>query len=162
MYSIIIKESQKVYTLMDTIVNHLKSALASEYQAFHMYRSAYYKVRGPLRPIIIDELWEHSEEELSHAGMLEDRINELGGMTFNDPTEWDVWSTTKLPSILSSDAGEILSVIRDSEESAIALYRDLYNKCEGDVVTQDILTDILKKEEEHLFDVRYNMIGYTT
>lgn len=142
------------------IVKHLKTALASEYQAFHMYRSAYYKIRGPLRPVIKDELLEHANEELDHANLLEDRINILGGITFNDYTEWDVWSAGTSDSIPSDEPGEILSVIRASEERAIELYKDIYNKCSDDPVTQDILIKILGKEEEHLFDVKYNMIGY--
>ena len=142
------------------IVKHLKTALASEYQAFHMYRSAYYKIRGSLRPIVKDELWEHSEEELHHANMLEDRINILGGLTFSDYTEWDVWNHSGYDSIPSEEPGEILSVVRASEERAIELYRSIYDKCSSDPVTQDIIIDILNKEQEHLFDVKYNMIGY--
>lgn len=146
--------------MYNDIVKHLKTALASEYQAFHMYRSAHYKIRGPIRPIVKDELWEHSEEELNHANMLEDRINILGGLTFNDYTEWDVWNPSGYDSITSEEPGEILSVIRASEEKAIEIYRDIYDKCSGDPVTQDMLLEILAKEEEHLFDVKYNMIGY--
>ena len=146
---------------MDNIIDNLKSALASEYRAFHMYRSSYYMIRGPLRSIVIDELWEHSKEELDHASALEKRIAELGGTTFSDHTEWDVWDADGHTPILSSDAASILMTIKESEEKAVELYRDLYAKCEGDIVTQDIITDILKTEEEHLFDVKYNMMGYT-
>lgn len=147
---------------MNNIIDGLKSALASEYQAFHMYRSSYYMIRGPLRGIVIDELWEHSEEELKHANALEQRIAELGGVTFSNHTEWDVWDTNAHAPILSYDANSILMAIKESEEKAVELYRNLYTKCEGDIVTQDIITGILKTEEEHLFDVKYNMIGYTT
>lgn len=146
---------------MNNTIDSLKSALASEYQAFHMYRSAYYMIRGPLRGIVIDELWTHSKEELEHASMLEKRLAELGGTTFSDHTEWDVWDTNAHTPILSSDANSILMIIKDSEEKAVELYRDLYTKFEGDIVTQDIITGILKTEEEHLFDVKYNMMGYT-
>lgn len=138
----------------------LKAALASEYFAYHMYRSAYYKMRGIRRTSVIDELKEHAEEELEHAGMLEDRINILGGLTFCDPTEWDIWNTVDIPSITSTDVGVILDIIKTSEQQAVDLYKDLHDKLEDDPVTQDIIIQILTKEQEHLFDVKYNMIGY--
>lgn len=145
-----------------TTVALLKSALASEYFAYHMYRSAYYKMRGIRRTSVIEEIKEHASEELEHANMIEERINILGGSTFNDPTEWDVWNTVDIPSIISTDVGVILDIINTSEQQAVDLYTDLYHKLSEDPVTQDMIVRILDKEQEHLFDVKYNMIGHTT
>ena len=144
-----------------TTVDLLKTALASEYFAYHMYRSAYYKMRGLRRTSVIDELKDHAAEELEHANMLEERINILGGLTFSDPTEWDVWNMVDIPSITSTDVGVVLDTIKTSEQQAVDLYTDLYYKLDGDPVTQDMIIRILDKEQEHLFDVKYNMIGST-
>ena len=146
----------------DDVVDKLKHALATEYYAYHMYRSAYNMAKGIRRTSIIDELKEHASEELEHADMLEDRIRILGGSTFSDPTEWDIWNETTIPSITSSDIGEILAVVRDSEKYAVDVYSKLYNELTDDPVSQDIVLRILTKEQEHLFDVQYNMIGLTS
>lgn len=146
----------------DDIVDKLKHALATEYYAYHMYRSAYNMAKGLRRTSIIDELKEHSEEELEHADMLEDRIRILGGNTFSDPTEWDIWNDYAIPSITSSDIGEILVVIKQSEQDAVSTYSKLYSELADDPVSQDIMLRILSKEQEHLFDVQYNMIGLTS
>jgi hypothetical protein len=76
----------------------------------------------------MDELWKHSEEELSHANKLEDRINILGGISFGDYTEWDLWAPGSYDGISTNEAGDILSTIRASEEMAVSLYRDIYDK----------------------------------
>ena len=142
-----------------TTIELLKKALASEYYAYHMYRSAYYIVRGNRRSTILDELKDHAKEELEHADMLEERIAILGGVSFHDPTEWDIWNYGDIPSILSSDVAEVLRVIQDSEQQAIHLYKDIYDKLYADPVSQDVVLRILAKEQEHLFDVKFNMIG---
>lgn len=144
------------------VVDKLKHALATEYYAYHMYRSAYNKAKGLRRTSIIDELKDHASEELEHADMLEERIRILGGETFSDPTEWDIWNEPSIPSITSSDIGEILVIVRQSEQDAVELYSRLYDELSEDPVSQDMVLRILTKEQEHLFDVKYNMIGLTS
>jgi bacterioferritin len=130
-----------------TIVELLKKALASEYYAYHMYRSAYHMVKGPRRSTILDELKEHASEELEHADLLEDRIMVLGGTTFHDPTEWDIWNIGEIPSILSSDVPTVLKTIQDSEQQSVSLYRELYDKLAGDPVSQDLILRILQTQQ---------------
>lgn len=146
----------------DDVVNKLKHALASEYYAYHMYRSAYNKAKGLRRTSIIDELKEHASEELEHADILEERIRILGGETFSDPTEWDIWNEYTIPSITSSDISELLGTVRQSEQDAVEMYSRLYEELSNDPVSQDMVLRILAKEQEHLFDVQYNMIGLTS
>lgn len=146
---------------MIIIINELKKALASEYYAFHMYRSAYNLIRGVRRSSVISELKEHAEEELEHADKLEERIRVLGGYTFSDPTEWDIWNYIDIPTINSNDSGCVLEVIKNSEENAVKLYERLIDIASDDPVTQDLIIGILSKEQEHLYDVKYNMIGLT-
>lgn len=143
-------------------IKELKQALASEYFAFHMYRSAYYMLKDIRRSSVIEELWEHAEEELDHANMLEQRIMILGGDTFADPTEWDVWNTSQIPSITSSDLSTIANTIEDSEIYAVNMYSDLINELSYDPVTQDMLIQILSKEQEHLYDTRYKIKGLSS
>lgn len=144
---------------VDYVIDRLKTALSSEYFAYHMYRSAYFKLRDPRRSAVADELLEHSKEELEHADELEKRIQVLGGLTFNDPTEWDVWANYDIPSIMGSDFGDIVKVIASSEDDAVKMYTDMYNDLAEDPVTQDIILRILQKEQEHVYDVKYNIKG---
>lgn len=141
------------------VVTKLKQALASEYYAYHMYRSAYYKLKGSRRAVVIDELMDHANEELEHATEIEERIMILGGDTFADPTEWDVWNQVDIPSITSSDFSEIVKTIGDSEHQAVKLYLKLFIELDDDPVTQDMILKILTKEQEHVFDVKYNIKG---
>ena len=141
------------------VVAKLKQALSAEYFAYNMYRSAYFRLKGPRRSVVIDELWEHAKEELEHADALEERIMILGGDTFTDPTEWDVWNQSDIPSITSSDITDIAKVIEDSEQYSVDMYTQLFNELDSDPVSQDIILEILTKEQEHLYDVKYNIKG---
>ncbi|HDM42883.1 MAG TPA: ferritin, partial [Firmicutes bacterium] len=61
------------------LVNLLNKALADEWLAYYQYWIGARVVKGPMRGAVVVELEEHAGDELRHAGMLVDRIMQLGG-----------------------------------------------------------------------------------
>jgi len=70
------------------LVAMLNSALADEWLAYYQYWAGALVVRGPMRPDVQKELNEHASDELKHAGMLAERIIQLGGKPILNPLEW--------------------------------------------------------------------------
>ena len=73
---------------VNKLVKLLNKAFADEWLAYYQYWVGAKVVRGPMKDAAIAELIQHAGDELRHAGMLTDRIMQLGGTPLLEPEEW--------------------------------------------------------------------------
>ena len=64
---------------VNELIEELNKALADEWLAYYQYWIGAKVAKGPMRGAVVAELEEHATEELEHAGMLVERILQLGG-----------------------------------------------------------------------------------
>jgi len=94
-----------------------------------------------MKESIIAELNQHATDELRHADMVAQRILQLGGTPLLNPKDFDV-----------------LAILQDSikgEQCAIETYSKLVDITKDkDIVTYDIVSQILADEVEHEEDLQ--------
>lgn len=125
----------------DDLVGLLNEDLAREYQAIISY-VVYSKVlTGAQYMTIAAELEVHAAEELSHALLLAEQIDYLGGVP------------TTVPNVvkMSERARDLLQFDLDSEVETIAHYRTRVRQCEalGEFAIAEHIRGILVQEQDH-------------
>lgn len=140
---------------VDELIGDLNRALADEWLAYYQYWLGAKVVKGPMREGAVAELTEHANDELRHAGLLADRIIQLGGTPVLTPEEW--YKQTNCGYEAPSDP-YIVTIIEQNvkgEQCAIDVYQKLMKKTEGkDMLTFNIVTEILTDEVEHEEDLQ--------
>ncbi|MFH0971706.1 MAG: ferritin-like domain-containing protein [Candidatus Micrarchaeota archaeon] len=138
------------------IVDLLNKALADEWLAHYQYWVGALVAKGPMRPDVQKELNEHAEDEKRHAGMLAERIIQLGGTPITNPAEWMKktncgYDEPKDPHVLKLLAQNI-----KGEQCAIGLYNKILKKImlEKDPITYNIIRKIMEDEVEHEQDLQ--------
>ncbi len=132
------------------IVEMLKKAMADELFSTHQYWLGAKLVTGPMRGQIVEELNEHSEEELKHASMLADRILQLEGTPVLRPEDWYKLSNCGYETPDDPSSVTILKQNIEGEQCAIKVYEKLASFLkEKDEITYYMAMDILKDEIEH-------------
>ena len=131
--------SQKV---SDELLELMNRAIAREMQVSIQYMWQHVQWIGVKGFTVRDELKLIAINEMTHAEMIADRLNYLGGIPTTKPDEIKVGDTLK----------EMIKNNSKAEEEAIALYKQIINKCkeEDDVVTRKLFEQILEDEENHL------------
>lgn len=140
---------------VDELVNKLNSALADEWLAYYQYWVGTKVVKGIMRDAAVTELVEHADDELRHAGMLADRITQLGGDPILDPREWFEKSGCGYAIPNDPAIRKILDQNIKGEQCAIKAYNELAEFTKGkDVITYEIILEIMKDEVEHEDDLQ--------
>jgi bacterioferritin len=123
----------------------LNEDLAREYQAIISYVIYSQVLKGAEYMKIADELKVHAGEELSHALIIANQIDYLGGMPTNTPK----------PVKISDKATDMLKFDLDNESETIRNYRDRVGQCEalGEYATAEFIREILKDEQDHLISL---------
>lgn len=143
----------KTGDIQEQLKQKLTALIADEWLSYYQYWTAYNMSRGPGKFDIDPELEEHAEDERRHADMLMLRLNQLGGIPVQDPTDW-VRASHGFQHIDCTKPSRILDIVIDAERTAIDGYADLLDISAGeDDVTHKIATEILQDEEEHLYDL---------
>ncbi len=142
----------------EEIVNMLKQAYADEMLAFHYYWYTSIFMQGLGFVTITNKFKEGAMEELKHAELLADRLNQLGEMAFSNPSEW-----VKNSHFANVDPSEHLTLksavekAMEIEGMAIKHYNELVKKSKDvDFVTFELANEILAdevKEEQDLEDI---------
>ncbi len=70
---------------VNELIEVLNKALADEWLAYYQYWIGAKIVKGINKDAVITELIQHATDELRHAGMLADRILQLGGEPLLNP-----------------------------------------------------------------------------
>ncbi|UCG38840.1 MAG: ferritin [bacterium] len=129
------KASKKLLELMNR-------AIAREMQVSIQYMWQHVQWVGVKGFTIRDQLKLIAINEMTHAELIADRLNFLGGLPTTKPDTITVGDSLK----------EMITNDVKAEEEAIALYREIIEVCrkENDVVTRKLFEQILEDEEGHL------------
>jgi bacterioferritin len=99
---------------------------------------------------IIESLEEDIEEELGHAKLYARRIKELYGVVPGS-LEFEAEQTYLQPPERQTDIVHVIRGVIEAEKGAIEHYTRVIEFCDGvDLVTQDMVIDILRDEQGHL------------
>jgi bacterioferritin len=125
----------------EKLIALLNEDLAREFQAIIAYVNYSQVLKGAAYMNIAAELEVHAGEELSHAIILSNQIDYLGGM----PT------TIPKPVKTSQKAEEMLRFDLENENTTIRNYRRRIKQCDelGEFATAEHIREILMQEQDH-------------
>lgn len=125
----------------EELIKLLNEDLAREYQAIIAYVNYSQVIKGAQYMHIAKELEKHAAEELSHALIIADQIDYLGGMPTVEPK----------PVKISNKAEEMLRFDLDNENETIYHYRIRVRQAEqlGEYAIAEQLRQILVEEQDH-------------
>jgi bacterioferritin len=137
---------------IDTAVNLLNDALATEIVCVLRYKYHYYAAQGIQSESVKDEFQEHADEEQEHADWLAERIVQLGGNPEMNPAGLAARSHSEY-----QEGETLVEMIEEdliAERIAIDTYREMVRYFEkNDPTTRRLMEKILAKEEEHAEDL---------
>jgi len=135
------KDDQKAVSRKE-LIELLNEDLEREYQAIISYVVYSQVLKGAEYMNIAGELEKHAAEELSHALIISNQIDYLGGM----PAA--IAKTVRT----SSKAKEMLRFDLENETETIRNYRKRVHQCEelSEYATAEFIREILKDEQDHL------------
>ncbi|MFA6489634.1 MAG: ferritin-like domain-containing protein [Candidatus Micrarchaeia archaeon] len=138
------------------IVDLLNKALADEWLAYYQYWVGALVAKGPMRPNVQAELTEHANDELKHAGMLAERIIQLGGTPILNPSQWAKLSGCGYDEPKDPHTLKLLEQNIKGEQCAIVTYNTILKKVmvEKDPITFNLVRKILEDEVEHEQDLQ--------
>lgn len=133
------------------VIKLLNDALATEWVCVLRYYRHYYMAKGMLADSVKAEFLEHAQQEQAHAGLLAERIVQLGGEPDLNPDTLTTRSHAEY-----KEGGNLRDMVRENliaERVAIDSYREMINFIgDKDTTTKRILEQILAQEEEHADD----------
>ncbi len=137
------------------VIGVLNKAYADEWLAYYQYFIEAKVIKGIMKDAAIAELTQHATDELRHANMVADRILQLGGTPLLNPKEWFTYTNCGYEEPKNFD---VVSILQDSikgEQCAISIYSKLADMTRNkDIVTYDIVSEILADEVEHEEDLQ--------
>jgi len=139
----------------DTVTRLLNKAYADEWLAYYQYFIETKVVKGIMKDAAIAELTQHAADELRHATMIADRIVQLGGTPLLSPKEWYTHTNCGYEAPEDANVLPILEQAIKGEQCAISIYSELVDITrEKDIVTYDMVSQILADEVEHEEDLQ--------
>lgn len=140
---------------VEEVVRLLNKAYADEWLAYYQYYIEAKVIKGIMKDAAIAELTQHAADELRHADMVSQRILQLGGTPLLSPKEWFTHTNCGYESPHDFDVVAILEDAIKGEQCAIATYSKLAELTKDkDIVTYDIVSQILADEVEHEEDLQ--------
>ena len=138
----------------DKLVELLNRAYADEWLAYYQYWIGAKVAEGMMRGTVVQELEEHAQDELRHAGMLVGRIIQLGGIPLLTPEEWYKYTNCGYDAPQDPDVRKLLEQNIKGEQCAIEVYKNIaeFTK-DKDPITYNLAIEILKDEIEHEEDL---------
>ncbi|AMJ55915.1 MULTISPECIES: ferritin-like domain-containing protein [Stenotrophomonas] len=141
------------------VIKLLNDALATEWVCVLRYYRHYYMAKGMLADSVKAEFLEHAQQEQAHAGMLAERIVQLGGEPDLNPD-----TLTARAHAEYKEGGNLRDMVRENlvaERIAIDSYREMINFIgDKDTTTKRILEHILAQEEDHADDFADMLEGW--
>lgn len=139
----------------ETVSALLNKAYADEWLAYYQYFIEAKVVKGLMKDAAIAELTQHAADELRHATMVSDRILQLGGTPLLHPQDWLTQTNCGYDAPTDPDVLAILEQSIKGEQCAISTYSELLDITrEKDIVTYDMVSQILADEVEHEEDLQ--------
>lgn len=140
---------------IDEIITLLNRAYADEWLAHYQYFIEGKVIKGIMKDAAVAELQQHAADELRHANMLADRILQLGGTPLLHPNDWMKYSNCGYDAPSDFDVVSILKDAIKGEQCAIRTYSDIAELTRNkDIVTYDLISQILADEVEHEEDLQ--------
>jgi len=140
---------------IDEIIKVLNRAYADEWLAYYQYFIEAKVIKGIMKDAVIAELNQHATDELRHANVVADRILQLGGTPLLNPKDWFTHTNCGYEEPKNFD---VVSILKDSikgEECAISTYSAIADMTrDKDIVTYDLVSEILADEVEHEEDLQ--------
>ncbi|BCD67846.1 ferritin-like domain-containing protein [Nitratiruptor sp. YY09-18] len=139
----------------DEVIALLNKAYADEWLAYYQYFIEAKVVKGIMKDGVVAELNQHAADELRHATMVADRILQLGGEPLLHPKDWFSYANCDYEAPTNPDVLQVLEQAIKGEQCAIEVYSRLAEITQGkDIVTYDIVSQILADEVEHEEDLQ--------
>lgn len=133
----------------------LNKAYCDEWLAYYQYFIESKVIKGLMKDAAVAELTQHAADELRHATMIADRILQLGGTPILHPNEWTNNANCGYDAPENPDVLSILEQSIKGEQCAIGVYSSLADITrEKDIVTYDMISQILADEVEHEEDLQ--------
>ena len=149
------KETKNVTVDKKFILEKLHTAFADEWVAAYQYWVSAHFVEGPELSSVQGELEEHYNDEIKHAGMIAERILQLGDRIRMFPKDWEKIGECKFDAISNNFVANVLTENIKGERCAIDYYQEFFDLIQDkDPVTADIVLQILKDEIEHESDLK--------
>lgn len=140
---------------INEIITRLNKAYADEWLAYYQYFIEGKVIKGIMKDAAIAELQQHATDELRHANMVADRILQLGGTPLLNPKDWFTHTNCGYEEPNNFDVVNILEDAIKGEQCAISVYSELAEMTKDkDIVTYDIVSEILADEVEHEEDLQ--------
>jgi bacterioferritin len=140
---------------VNKLLELLNKAFADEWLAYYQYWVGAKVVKGPMRGAVVSELEEHAGDEHKHAGMLAERIIQLGGTPILKPEEWYKLSNCGYDAPEDPSVRAVLEQSVKGEQCAIDVYKRLLDTTrDKDEVTYKVVLEILVDEVEHEADLQ--------
>lgn len=137
------------------IITKLNKAYADEWLAYYQYFIEAKVIKGIMKDAAIAELTQHATDELRHANMVSDRILQLGGTPLLNPEDWFTHTNCGYTTPDNFDVVQILDDAIKGEQCAISVYSEIAEITKDkDIVTYDIVSEILADEVEHEEDLQ--------
>lgn len=137
------------------VVTLLNKAYADEWLAYYQYFIEAKVVKGIMKDAAIAELDQHAADELRHATMVCDRIMQLGGTPLLHPQDWLTHTNCGYDAPTDANVLPVLEQAIKGEQCAISIYSKLADTTrERDIVTYDMVSQILADEVEHEEDLQ--------
>ncbi len=137
------------------VIEILNKAYCDEWLAYYQYFIEAKVVKGLMKDAVLAELTLHAADELRHATMISGRIIQLGGTPILHPGEWLTHSNCGYDAPTNPDVRAILDQAVKGEQCAISTYSKILDTVrEKDIVTYDLVSQILADEVEHEEDLQ--------
>jgi bacterioferritin len=144
------KGKQIVKMSVEELINQLNSAYADEWLAYYQYWVSAKVATGWRKEAAVREFEEHAQDELKHAGMLADRVIQLGGTPLSNMLELNAKANCKYANPADPDTVALLKQGVDGERCAIDVYGKMLNELKDkDPLTYHIILEILEDEVDH-------------
>jgi len=139
---------------VEEVVKLLNKAYADEWLAYYQYYIEEKVITGIMKDAAIAELNQHAQDELRHADMVAARILQLGGTPLLNPKEWFIHTNCGYEEPKDFDILSILDDAIKGEQCAIKTYSGILDITRNkDIITYDIVSQILADEVEHEEDL---------
>jgi len=140
---------------IEELIKLLNRAYADEWLAYYQYYIEEKVVKGIMKDSAIAELRQHATDELRHADMVAQRILQLGGTPLLNPKDWFTHTNCGYEEPKNFDVRAILEDAIKGEQCAISTYSNILEITKDkDIVTYDIVSQILADEVEHEEDLQ--------
>ena len=137
------------------VIDVLNKAYCDEWLAYYQYFIEAKVAKGIMKDAVISELNLHAADELRHATMITGRIIQLGGTPILHPKDWLTYSNCSYDAPTNPDVRAILQQAITGEQCAISTYSGLLDLTrDKDIVTYDLISQILADEVEHEEDLQ--------